>query len=291
MTKSMSLSKKAVMAVSAVISAGLMGTLAVGLAIASPAAGVQQDPTTVSYSSTTDPPVPLPNVGVESSFFAELGNEVSLASPGPLDSVIVTMSSLECESGTWNGGNCETTPGHTFPVPITLTIYSAGQGNAAGPKIATDTGTFDIPFRPSASPECADAAPGAWYFVRNGTGTCHFSFPANITFSNFTFSNGFAPGQPLPGTVIYGIAYNTSTNGYHPTGTPNDPADNLNIALSQDVTVGANTSQDSLFMAAPPTNIMTCDTIPTGPRRRSRPTTSSPPGLVGVGWAVTTSRP
>ena len=68
----------------------------------------------------------------------------------------------------------------------------------AGPKIATDTGTFDIPFRPSASPECADAAPGAWYFVRNGTGTCHYGYPANITFSNFTFSNGFAPGQPLP---------------------------------------------------------------------------------------------
>ena len=262
MSKRVSSPKKAAMVVSAVITAGLVSTVVVGLSTAGPAGSAPPDPTTVSYASTTDPPVPLPNVGVESSGFAELGSEVTLSSPGPLDSVMVTMSSLQCESGTWNGNNCETTPGHTFPVPITLTIYSGGQGNAAGPKIATDTGTFDIPFRPSASAQCENDAPGAWYFTT--TGTCHFSFPANITFSNFTFSNGFAPDQPLPGTVIYGIAYNTTTNGYNPTGTPNDPANNLNIALSQNVTAGANASHDSLFMAAPPTNNMTCDTIPTG---------------------------
>ena len=99
MSKRVSSPKKAVMAVSAVITAGLVGTVVVGLSTAGPAGGVPPDPTTVSYASTTDPPPQLPNVGVESSGFAELGNEVTLANPGPLDSVIVTMSSLGLRIG------------------------------------------------------------------------------------------------------------------------------------------------------------------------------------------------
>jgi hypothetical protein len=264
MRKRVSLSKKAVMALSAVVSAGLVGAVVVGMSTAAPAAGVLGDPTTVSYSSTTNPPtVEIPSVSPEGSSFAELGNEVTLANPGPLSSVIVSMSSWACGSGTWWVGNCETTPGATFPVPITLTIYSAGQGNAPGPQIATETGTFNIPFRPSKSTECQHSMPGGWYEATNHT--CHDSFTYNITFSNFT-----PPDQSLPGTVVYGIAYNTSHNGYHPLGATcalthggQCPADSLNIGLSQNVTAGANAVEDHLFIATPRT-VVTCATTETG---------------------------
>ena len=157
--------------------------------------------------------------------YSELGNEVTLAPPGPLDSVIVTMSSWACESGPYWRRLSDDGPGPTFTVPITLTIYSVRWGSpglrtAARPTdvIATDTGTFNIPFRPSPSPECANSHPTGWYDTTNDT--CHYGFAFNITFSNFTFENGFSADEPLPATVIYGIAYNTSGHGYNPTGNP-----------------------------------------------------------------------
>ena len=164
--------------------------------------------------------------------------------------------------------------------------------------IATDSETSETyPFRPSPSPECADSLPTGWCDATNKT--CHDGKTFNITFSNFTFENGFSAAEPLPATVIYGIAYNTSGHGYTPTGNPpSDPANYLNIGLSQNVTAGTNASLDSVFMAADDGNLLTCDMLDTGPppprpkRRPSGRTTSSPPpNLVIVRWASTiTSR-
>jgi hypothetical protein len=158
-------SKKALLAATAVTSAGLVGATVVGLSTAAPAGGASRDPTTLSYASTTDPPPQYASVGVESYYFDELGNEVTLANPGPLNSVTVTMVSLACESGSAFGGDCESIPGATFKVPITLTLYginSAGSANTAGPPIAKETETFDIPYRPSADPVCEYSRAGAW---------------------------------------------------------------------------------------------------------------------------------
>ena len=59
--------------------------------------------------------------------------------------VIVDMESYGCQSG--SGAACTTTPGATFPVPITLNIYQVG---SYGTPLATMTKTFKIPYRPSA---------------------------------------------------------------------------------------------------------------------------------------------
>ena len=268
MSKRVSLPKRAVMAVSALISAGLVGVVVVGLSTAAPAAGVPGDPTTVSYASTTDPPPPsVPSVGADNTAYSELGNEVTLAHPGPLDSVIVTMSIWACQSGPdWD--NCQTTnPEATFTVPTTLKIETNPENpTAPGPVIATDSETSEAyPFRPSPSPECAGELPTGWYDATNKT--CHDGKNFNIRFSNFTFENGFSAAEPLPATVIYGIAYNTSGHGYIPTNNPpNDPANYLNIGLSTNVTAGTNASLDSVFMAADEGNLLTCDTLDTGPR-------------------------
>ena len=147
---------------------------------------------------------------------------------------------------------------------MTLKIYSQGSGTAPGPVIATDAETINVPFRPSPSPECAGDLPTGWYDPTNGT--CHDGKAVNITFSNFSFENGFSAAEPLPATVIYGIAYNTYGHGYSPIGgDPNGPVNYLNIGLSTNVTAGTNASLDSVFMAAEDGNLLTCDPLETGP--------------------------
>ena len=234
--------KKTVLAVCAVISAGLAGTVAVGLFSAARGSAVPTGPTTV-YSSLISPlPGNIPSLGVESYYFDELGNEVNLASSGTLSSVVVTMSSFTCETG--SGTTCVTTPGATYPVPITFTIYGAGPGNTLGSEIASDTQTFDIPYRPSANSTYCTG--GEWFDT--ATEGCYNGFATNITFD----ASNFSPANPtLPGTLIYGIAYDTQTNGYSPVGSP-VPQDGLNIGMSTDptdVTVGSSTDPGYLFMA------------------------------------------
>ena len=168
--------------------------------------------TTVIYDSTPNPlPPNVHSFGPEAYSFAEMGDEVSFAGTArTLSSVTLIMSSWACENGHWFSGDCSTTtPGATYSVPITFNIYSVGDNNApAEPPIASLTHTFDIPFRPSADPACATKGfPGKWLA---SDGNCYNGFAAPITF-NF-------PATSLPGEVIYGIAFNTTHNGYAPVG-------------------------------------------------------------------------
>jgi hypothetical protein len=252
MSKRVASLKTTVMAVSAVISAGLVGAVAVGLSSAARGTGLPTDPTTV-YSSLVSPmPGNIPSLGVESYYFDELGNEVNLASSGTLSNVVVTMSSFSCESGSFSDDTCVTTPGATFAVPITFNIYSTGTGNTPGALIASDTQTFNIPFRPTAdnltTPPGANCPGGEGEWYDSATGSCYNGFATNITFD----ASSFTPPDPtLPGTVVYGIAYNTTTNGYDPLGV-SSPADGLNIGMSTDptnVTVGSDADPGFLFMA------------------------------------------
>ena len=140
MGKGVSSLKKSVVAVCAVVSAGLVGTVAVGLSSAAHGSAfspdqttinVSSDPSTTSYSSLVSPlPGYLPSLGVEPYYFDELGNEINLASSGTLSSVVVTMVSFACETGSWTNDTCVTTPGATYPVPITFNIYSPGLEHA-----------------------------------------------------------------------------------------------------------------------------------------------------------------
>jgi hypothetical protein len=242
--------KKSVVVVCAVVSV-LVGTAAVGLSSAAhssaspPGQATLNDPSeTAAYSSLVSPlPGNIPSLGVESSFFDELGNEVNLTSSGTLSSVVATMSSFTCQTG--SGATCVTTPGATFPVPITFTIYSAGPGNTLGSPIASATQTFDIPYRPSADDTICGGT-GPW--LDPASGECFNGLASNITFD----ASNFTPVNPmLPSTLIYGISYNTETNGYDPLGVTT-PANGLNISTStdpSDVTVGSDADPGFLFMA------------------------------------------
>jgi len=74
----------------------------------------------VIYDSTVTPlPGNLPSVGAEAFFFDEFGDGVTFAGTSRgLVNVTVTLSSFACQSGNWFSGNCVTTPGATYSVPL-----------------------------------------------------------------------------------------------------------------------------------------------------------------------------
>ena len=216
-----------------------------GGASAAPAGGL---PTSVIYSSLVSSPLHgnMPSVGAEAYALNEFGNAVTFSAgkSRSLSSVVVTMSSWGCESGHWTSGDCLTTPGATFSVPITFNLYAADGVT----KIAWATQTFAIPYRPSASPTCAVDYPGEWYDT--ALNACFNEFVTNVTFDTFTYAGDVAVA--LPDDVVFGITYNTSGHGYSPFGYANAcneteagcPYDSLNIALAQDptdVSVGTDT--------------------------------------------------
>ncbi|HEX7101597.1 MAG TPA: hypothetical protein VF201_03025 [Nitrolancea sp.] len=194
---------------------------------------------TVIYDSTVSPlPGNLVSVGFEATSTSELGDEISFAGTSrALQQVTVTMSSWACESGSWTTGDCETTPGATFPMPITFTIYNVGAGDTVGSQIATVTQTFDIPYRPSA--DNVNCSGGTWY--SSSDGKCYNGFATNITFDFSTLA------VTLPDSVIYGISYNTSNYGDSPLGV-SGPYDSLNVALSPAVSVGSQVNPGTAFV-------------------------------------------
>jgi hypothetical protein len=207
----------------------------------------------VIYNSTISPlPGNQPSVGVESSFFNEFGNQVSLAGTSlVLGKVTVTMSSWACQFGHWTNNTClTTTKGAAFSEPITFNIYNANAPGSTlpGSLITTVTQTFSIPYRPSDNiTKCPSG--GTWYDTSSKT--CFHGLATNITF-DFTSKN-----VTLPSSIVYGIAYNTTDSGYVPIGTTSCNTssggcgyDSLNIALSTDptnVTVGFDPNPGTVF--------------------------------------------
>lgn len=219
---------------------------------------VVEDPTI--YNSTVEPsPGNLPSESFEATATAQFGNQITLGGTARvLDDAIVQMSSWGCESGSWTGtpSACVTTPGATFSEPITLNIYNVGPATANGPStvgslIASDTQTFNIPYRPSADPTDCSTAPdngNQWYDT--ALATCFNGYLTNIEFS---FGH-----VVLPNNVIYGIAYNTSDWGAAPYGEATAchsssggcGYDSLNVGVSQEPTapsVGSDPYQGTIY--------------------------------------------
>lgn len=148
----------------------------------------------------------VPSLGFEATQTKEFGDEVALSGKGSsVKSMSVLLSSWGCESGSWGtGGNCATTPGATFDVDLTFTIYEDAAG-VAGDILVQGTETFAVAYRPSASPECAE---GRWYNAQDRG--CYNGFPQVVDMS-------FA-GETLTDQVIWTIQYNTTTAGYSPIG-------------------------------------------------------------------------
>jgi hypothetical protein len=245
------------------------------------------------------PTVPsnVPSLHFAGQLINEFGDLVTLA-PGPreLTTVSVEMSIWACESGT--GATCVTTPGATFDHPLTMTLYNVAGTPAAptvGSAIATLTHTFAIPFRPSADlVNCTGADAGKWF---NGT-ACLNGQAVVVDFA-------FPAGTTLPDTLIWGIAYNTSSGGYSPIGTPG-PYDLLNVgAHTINPTVGTDVNEDMAFISDPNTGGFVSELGWTGSRPMARieaqvpppptspptttpstPTTAAPPTAVGPGGVL-----
>jgi hypothetical protein len=106
-----------------------------------------------------------------------------------------------------------------------MKIYDARTYDATNPAantaIATSTQTFNVPYRPSASPKCGD---GGWLTPSK---ECKNGLADDVTF-NFSHAT-------LPLQVVYAISY--------PPGS--EPSNSLNVALTgQAPSVGTSVDED-----------------------------------------------
>jgi hypothetical protein len=132
-----------------------------------------------------------------------------------LKRVGVVLNSWGCESGHWYSDDCQTTPGDTFPVPISLNVYAVS-GPPSGPPavgalIATQTNTYDVPYRPSKN-DAACTGEDAGMFVGKIDKLCDNGL-SDVIWFNFN-----ATTIALPAQAIVTVAYNTSDAGYNPIG-------------------------------------------------------------------------
>jgi hypothetical protein len=227
-----------------------VGVLIAAIAAIVPATSVfaapAAHPSTILYKSLVASPGNLPSIGFEATQAFEFGNQISLTRSARIATVIVTMSSWACQSGSWSAHNCATAPGSKFNEPITLNIYQAPATNPStqpdspgsglpGAKIVTVTKTFSIPFRPSANnTKCVGSEAGDWFDSK--LGACFAGLANNITFSLSSLK------LTLPQAIVFGIAYNTSDYGAVPYGDATAchataqgcGYDSLNVGLTQD---------------------------------------------------------
>jgi hypothetical protein len=198
------------------LAAAVLATSAV-LAAVSGAAGAA-----VVYNNIPSPlPGNMASWAFEATQTSEFGGQVELASTQRKNPVItVTLSSWACQN-LQPGAACKTSGGATFEWPITVNVYEVGPGNAPGAKLATQTMTFAIPYRPSASKKCTPNAEGAVGWGPH----CFHGKTHNIKFH--------LSGVTLPTKAIISVAYNTSDYGYAPTHGPDIGQNSLNVAVRE----------------------------------------------------------
>lgn len=178
------------------------------------------------------------SLGYQAQQTAEFGDKITFATSTGRNLLegAVTLSSWACESGAWEQGTCVTTPGATFTHPITLNLYNVANDGSVGTLIASRTQTFEIPYRPSANPECA--VPKQW---KDTNGDCFNGYNYVVVFD--------LTGITVPDSVIYGIAYNTQTYGTAPIGSAG-PYNSLNVSLNTDGAapyIGTDVDTDQVF--------------------------------------------
>jgi hypothetical protein len=165
----------------------------------------------------------LPSLGYQATQTQEFGQAITLAGgAGVYDlTVTVLMSNWAYESTYQAIG---TSAG--FNVPMTLSLYTdPGTGAAVSSAFATSSVSALIPWRPEPGGGCGSAYLGA-------DGLCYNGSLSTVTF-NFGSVN-------LPANLIYGLAFNTQTWGYNPTGVAG-PYNSLNFALASVPSVGSDT--------------------------------------------------
>jgi hypothetical protein len=186
------------------------------------AAGASAAGAEVVYNNIPEPlPGNMASWAFEATQTSEFGGAVELAGTARKNPVVtVTMSSWACQN-LQPGAACSTTPGSSFEWPITVNVYELGVGNTVGAKLTTQTNTYKIPYRPSASKKCTPNSEGAV-----GWGPkCFHGKTHNIKFH--------LKGFTIPAKAIISVAYNTSDYGYAPTHGPDVGQNSLNVAVRE----------------------------------------------------------
>jgi hypothetical protein len=188
----------------------------------------------VSPFSADNPPNEWWSLSFGGTNATQFGDKINLNSTSPLKSVTVMLDSQAVGTG-------------TFPVPVTFTFYQPGStGGSVGAVLATQTKTFNVPYRPAGDATACAAGTNSIFagFANDGTqwfdpatGSCYYGvvYPATFTFK----------GSKLPTTVVYGVSYDATTG----------PASSLNVLLSTEsasgaVTTGSDTDPGNLFVQA-----------------------------------------
>lgn len=191
--------------------------------------------------------------GNQAYSMSEFGGLVELAGTARKDpTVTVVMSTWACQSGGVYQDTCETPkPNKKFKWPITVGFYDVGPNNTLGPKVASFTRSFKLPYRPTKDDATCVAKgyeAGTWYDA--ATGKCSHGM---------AFAIQFKPAKiELRQKAIVTVSYDTSTHGPAPVG----PAacestsggcyyDSLNVAVTEPsegtLTVGHDPTND-LFL-------------------------------------------
>jgi hypothetical protein len=186
-------------------------------ALATPAYAVSAVNGVVFNSVPDTLPGNVPAYGFQATRMSEFGDGISFNASAKkhLKNVKVVMSVWACQTGQWNLGDCATTAGSTFTHPITFNIYAAETTGSLipGALIATLTQTFTLKFRPSVDPTCPNnpTVPTGWFSAADGK--CQNGLAQKITF-NFASQH-----LVLPNSIVYGVAFNTTSWGAAPYGT------------------------------------------------------------------------
>lgn len=212
--------------------------LLVSLGLAVPAAAATSDPRvdTIYDSEPADPAVSYPSLGYAATQTLEFGDRVALAGEARVvQEITVGMNSWACEDGSWNLGDCVTTPGSSYEHDLTVHVYAVGAAGAVGAELASVTQTFAIPYRPSADgANCAPANVGdpdqQWYSAEKDSCQNGYSFPATFDLS--------ALDLELPGDVIVTVTFATGGD-----------ANSLNVeAIPSAPSVGTNPDADLMYI-------------------------------------------
>lgn len=184
-----------------------------------------------------------PSLGYQATSTSEFGDYIHLGGTNRiLDTVTVTLSDWAKYSD-YSSNEMYSGDRVTWAMPITLNVYSNKLGANGSPdtKLATKTQTFNIPWRPESDSTCGLTSNGKGWKIDD---ICYnySGIASNITFDLSSLN------VTLPDDVIIGVAYNTKTYGFAPSGIAG-PYESLNVAIPDDqlVSVGRDDDADAVY--------------------------------------------
>jgi hypothetical protein len=114
--------------------------------------------------------------------------------PGVLKSMSAQVDSFTCEHGTYNSENCYTAnPNKKFGYELTASIYEANEGDKEGALVATSTGRFKIPFRPTTNVACPETPEGKGFGANCDVG----GYLATVKFKAFSPAGSVLPERAI----------------------------------------------------------------------------------------------